>query len=145
VGYLNGEDGTIDTETPAREHVGRGYKIPNGGIYSTVGDLARFAAALSGKTSGMILGSEGRSLLVADQTPAGSANAYSFGFRLWDGPGGSTLVGHGGSVAGYNAFLVFEPQSGVAVILLRNYNEGETDLSSAGLGLLREMLTCESR
>jgi CubicO group peptidase (beta-lactamase class C family) len=145
VGYLNGEDGTIDTETPAREHVGRGYKIPNGGIYSTVGDLARFAAALSGKTSGMILGSEGRSLLVADQTPAGSADAYSFGFRLRDGPGGSTLVSHGGSVAGYNAFLAFEPQSGAAVILLRNYNQGETDLSSAGLGLLMEMLTCEGR
>src|SRR5262249_45625710 len=27
---------------PALEHQGRGYKVPNGGIYTTVGDLARF-------------------------------------------------------------------------------------------------------
>lgn len=35
-------DGEIDAETPAREHEGRGYKVPNGALYSTVADLARF-------------------------------------------------------------------------------------------------------
>ena len=29
---------------PRRELAGRGYKVPNGGLFSTVGDLARFLA-----------------------------------------------------------------------------------------------------
>jgi CubicO group peptidase (beta-lactamase class C family) len=39
------DQGAIDSETPEREHEeGRGYKVPNGAIYTTVGDLARFLA-----------------------------------------------------------------------------------------------------
>ena len=41
IGYAL-RDGEIDAETPAREHAGRGYKVPNGALYSTVADLARF-------------------------------------------------------------------------------------------------------
>ena len=49
VGYANGRDGRINTEAPENEHEGRGYKIPNSGIYSTVADLARFAQMLANK------------------------------------------------------------------------------------------------
>jgi CubicO group peptidase (beta-lactamase class C family) len=47
-GYqLLGPGGAVDSETPQREHeTGRGYKVPNGAIYTTVGDLARFASFL---------------------------------------------------------------------------------------------------
>jgi len=31
-----------DTKTPQLEHAGRGYRVPNGGIYSTPNDLAKF-------------------------------------------------------------------------------------------------------
>ncbi|MFQ6046655.1 MAG: serine hydrolase domain-containing protein, partial [Gemmatimonadales bacterium] len=44
VGHANwGEagEGAVNTELPEREHDGRGYKVPNGGIYSTVRDLGR--------------------------------------------------------------------------------------------------------
>ncbi|MDP2954777.1 MAG: serine hydrolase domain-containing protein [Longimicrobiales bacterium] len=143
VGYQNGRDGTVDRETPALEHVGRGYKVPNGGIYSTVGDLARFMAGLSGKSSAQVLGTDARRLLGVDQTPA--HDGYTFGFRVWDGPQGSRLVGHGGSVAGYTAFLAFEPESGLGVVLLRNYNQGATDLGAAALALLQELLNCGTR
>ena len=34
-GYIRRRDGSIDFEQPAREHGGRGYKVPNGGVYST--------------------------------------------------------------------------------------------------------------
>lgn len=44
-GYVN-DDGKIDAETAAREHQGRGYKVPNGAVYTTVGDLARFGIAV---------------------------------------------------------------------------------------------------
>lgn len=39
----------IDTETPQREHQGRGFRVPGGAIYTTVGDLARFASFLLGE------------------------------------------------------------------------------------------------
>lgn len=142
VGYQNRADGHVDRETPAREHVGRGYKVPNGGIYSTVGDLVRFMAGLSGKSSAQVLGAEARRLIGVDQTPAN--DGYSLGFRVWDGPNGSRLIGHSGSVAGYTAFMAFEPESGLGVVLLRNYNQGATDLGATALALLREMLSCGS-
>ena len=49
VGYVNRGDGNPNPEQPAREHAGRGYKVPNGGVYSTVLDLARFMGALQGR------------------------------------------------------------------------------------------------
>ena len=55
VGYSVGRDGTVSTDRPAREHWGRGYKVPNGGIYSTVRDLARFAAGVTGASAVEIL------------------------------------------------------------------------------------------
>jgi CubicO group peptidase (beta-lactamase class C family) len=50
-GYqLMGPNGGVDSETAQREHeTGRGYKVPNGAIYTTVGDLARFASFLIGQ------------------------------------------------------------------------------------------------
>src|SRR5205814_3487022 len=30
--------GKIDTETPQREHRGRGFRVPGGALYTTVGD-----------------------------------------------------------------------------------------------------------
>lgn len=142
VGYGNENGGPVDRATPAREHQGRGYKVPNGGVYSTVGDLARFMAGISGHASAQILGIEGRRLLGVQQTRVDPTQAYGLGFRIWEGPGGARLLGHTGSVAGYTAFMALEPESGIGVILLRNYNQGSTDLASAGLGLLRAILAC---
>jgi CubicO group peptidase (beta-lactamase class C family) len=125
-GYEKQRDGTVDSDTPYREHVGRGYKVPNGGVYSTVGDLGRFIAGLTGSATVPLLGLEARHLLGTPQTPEGSETQYSFGFFIYDEVDGERLVGHSGSVAGYNAFLVFEPVTGVGVVLLRNYGGGET-------------------
>jgi CubicO group peptidase (beta-lactamase class C family) len=38
----------LDAETPAREHGDRGYKVPNGALYTAVDDLARFVAFEAG-------------------------------------------------------------------------------------------------
>ena len=140
IGYQRTVDGGVDRETPAREHIGRGYKIPNGGIYSTVGDLARYITGLIGEASGMVLGPEGRTMIRTVQTPADSEQDYSIGFKLWDGPGDSQLVGHTGAVSGYMAFLAFDPESGIGVILLTNYHPGTEFLVEPGLGLLRELV-----
>ncbi len=138
-GYVVRRDGSVDSEIPYREHVGRGYKVPNGGIYSTVGDLARFVAGLTGAATVPALGPEGRRLIRTSQTPEGNSR-YSFGFSISRREGAPDLVGHGGSVAGYNAHLKFEPESGIGVVLLRNYGGGETNLGRAAQELLWRLL-----
>ena len=138
VGYANRRDGTIDADGPAREHVGRGYKVPNGGIYSTVGDLARFIAGMTGAAGDALLPLEHRLEMMRVQAPGSDSSGYGLGFQI-TAEGGRRFVGHGGSVAGYTAHLVFEPQSGVGVIILRNYNSGRTNLARASSELLASL------
>jgi CubicO group peptidase (beta-lactamase class C family) len=134
-GYARRRDGTVDAETPYREHVGRGYKVPNGGIYSTVEDLGRFMAGLSGRMAAPFLGPEALALTRTSQTPEGDTS-YSIGLTLTRRAGRPDLLGHGGSVAGYNAQIAFEPESGIGVVLLRNYDGGATDLGRAAQGMV---------
>ena len=66
-----------------------------------------------------------------------------FGFFISQQEGAPDLVGHGGSVAGYNGHMVFEPVSGIGVVLLRNYGGGETNLGRTARELLWELLEAE--
>lgn len=144
VGFVNWDDGTVDPELPALEHEGRGYKVPNGGVYATVGDLATFAAAVMGMTEHELLEPETRREVMTVQTPEEPDSGYGLGFSIrsvaLEGGDDVRFVGHGGSVAGYNMYLVFEPESGYGVALGRNYNRGATSLGEAGNGLLRALL-----
>lgn len=142
-GYANRADGTINTEGPAREHAGRGYKVPNGGVYSTVGDLARLIAGMSGAAGDAILPQHARQEMMRLQTPGSTTSGYGLSFSVRAAPDGRREVGHGGSVAGYTAHLVFDPESGIGVILLRNYASGRTNLSGAATGLLRELIAAK--
>ena len=140
VGYVNRGDGNPDPEQPTREHAGRGYKVPNGGVYSTVGDLARFMGALQGRASPAILADQSVEEMSRVQTPEDPDNGYGLGVMIRAADDGARLVGHSGSVAGYNAYMLFEPESGLGVVLLRNYNQGEASLGAAGGELLVELL-----
>ena len=122
VGYSrNRQSGEISAEQATREHFGRGYKVPNGGIYSTVIDMARFAAAMMGESPVPILSAASRAEMMTPQEPA---QTYGLGFTVQTSEAGVTTVGHGGSVAGYNAGLSFDPDSKVGVAMLRttSYN-----------------------
>lgn len=140
VGYVNRGDGSPDPEQPAREHAGRGYKVPNGGVYSTVLDLARFMGALQGRASPAILSDESVAEMSRVHTPEDPDNGYGLGVMIRAADDGARLVGHSGSVAGYNAYMLFEPESGLGVVLLRNYNQGEASLGASGQELLVELL-----
>ena len=111
----------VSAEQATREHFGRGYKVPNGGIYSTVLDLAKFAAAMMGESAVAILSDESRAEMLEPQAPA---DGYGLGFMIRTDADGITTVGHGGSVAGYNAGLSFELDSKIGVAMLRttSYN-----------------------
>ncbi len=140
VGYVNRGDGNPDPEQPAREHAGRGYKVPNGGVYSTVGDLARFMGALQGRASPAVLSEESVAEMSRVHTPEDPDNGYGLGVMIRTADDGARLIGHSGSVAGYNAYMLFEPESGLGVVLLRNYNQGEASLGASGQELLVELL-----
>ena len=129
---------SLDAEQPALEHAGRGYKVPNGGVYSTVGDLGRFMAAVSGHVS--LFTEAGREELISVQTPENPERGYGLGFSLSRDEEGRLFVEHGGSVAGYNAHMLFEPESGIGVVLLRNYSGGRTNLGRAARDLMTAIL-----
>ena len=134
-GHANGGDGEVDTERPAQEHAGRGYKVPNGGVYSTVDDLARFAAGVMGRGGLSLLSDDLRDEVLSVQTPENADSGYGLGFSIATVEG-RVFAGHGGSVAGYTAHLLFEPATGLTVVLLRNYNRGRTRLAAAAGALL---------
>jgi len=143
MGYLKRGDGTVNAEFPAKEHAGRGYKVPNGGIYSTVGDLSKFVAAMTGSLSARIFSEETRNEILKRQTPEGGGG-YGLGFSIRTDEDGFTSVGHGGSVAGYNAGMVFHPESKIGVVIFRNYNRGKTNLGRSIRDLLKELVSVKA-
>ncbi|WP_106793273.1 serine hydrolase [Aquimarina sp. Aq78] len=124
--------GEINTKSEL-EHMGRGYKVPNGGIYSTPNDLAKFIACTMGYKA--ILKQESLATMQSKQTPDGK---YGLGFFLYQDSTIST-VGHPGAVAGYNCSLLFEKESQYGVILMRNYNRGLTNLGLQSKILLQKL------
>ncbi len=142
------DDGSLDAETPAREHAGRGYKVPNGALYSTVEDLGVFLRFLIGTEGepfdGVIPASVRQDNLTKAFATGDLASGYGFGFmarRLDDAGGNSfTAYGHGGSVAGYRAAAWIEPETDAAVVLLRNVGGDGLNLSELSLSALAEVV-----
>ena len=142
------DDGSLDAETPAREHAGRGYKVPNGALYSTVEDLGvflRFLIGVEGAPFDGVIPADFRQENLTKAFAAGDlSSGYGFGFmtrRLDDADGDSfTAYGHGGSVAGYRAAAWIEPETDTAVVLLRNVGGDGLNLSELSLAALGEVV-----
>jgi CubicO group peptidase (beta-lactamase class C family) len=132
---MAGGPGKLDIETPNSEHAGRGYKVPNGGIYSTPNDLAKFAIANMGYLK--LLQPENLDFM---QTV--KSGNYGIGFFI-DQNKQRTIIDHGGAVAGYSAQLSFEKTSKYGVVIMRNYNFGATDLFAQSNSLLRDLTKLE--
>lgn len=138
-GYVNRRDGSIDAEQPAREHEGRGYKVPNGGVYSTVADLGRLLGAIAGVPGLRILSEASRLEMISVQTPEDPSRGYGLGFSVRADGDGNKIVSHGGSVAGYTAHMAVDPDARIGVVLLRNYQGGATNLGRAAQGLVERL------
>jgi CubicO group peptidase (beta-lactamase class C family) len=112
---------SVDADTPAREHEGRGYKVPNGAIYTTVDDLAKFVALeLGADVPGVVKKATLDDAYSRVQSSDGSLRSgYGIGFQL-SRRGERVLIGHGGSVAGYTAAAHVDRAAGVGVIVLRS-------------------------
>jgi CubicO group peptidase (beta-lactamase class C family) len=122
VGYHRNSFGKPDGEAARTEYAGRGYKVPNGGIFTTTGDLARFVMAQY-SDSGQ-LAKKYRELMQTIQTPEDAKNGYGFGLNVNYLEDGSKVAGHNGSVAGYTAFMLFSPGSKTGAIVMRNCDYG---------------------
>ena len=86
-----------------------------GGGYSTVRDLARFAAALRAHR---LLDATHTELLLTGKVDAGGGR-YGYGFSE-SSESGVRLVGHGGGAPGMNGELLFDPRSGTVIAVLAN-------------------------
>ncbi len=117
-GYQVGSNSRVDTGTPQREHEGRGYKVPNGAIYTTVGDLARFVSFLLGEGPESVLKLSGLESSLMLPSPK-SDSSYGLGVMVVKRKN-YTALGHDGAVAGYQAALMLNRKAGIGVILLAN-------------------------
>jgi D-alanyl-D-alanine carboxypeptidase len=88
-----------------------------GGGYSTVGDIARFADAL---TSHRLLSPGSTELLLAGKIDLGYRARYAFGFVDTRDESGNGWVGHGGGAPGMNGDLRIYPRSAYVVAVLAN-------------------------
>lgn len=150
VGYDNSKAiDEIDTLRPAAQHQGRGYKVPNGGVYSTVGDLSNYVLALMGRSEQLT--SENLELIF--EQPDDITNddgrgleSYGLGVRMHVTPHGEIIsTNHGGTVPGYRTWIQFDAESGHAVVLVRNYNKGANELSDIADFLMRILTRTNGR
>ena len=133
-GLEGGHGEPIDTGTAQAEHVGRGYKVPNGGIYSTPNDLAKFMIANMGYKS--IMTKESLDMMQSEHGP--ERNKYGLGFMVFHN-NVVDIIGHNGHVLGYTSQFAFDRRSKFGVILMRNYTVGSTDLDKISFVMLNNL------
>jgi CubicO group peptidase (beta-lactamase class C family) len=139
-GYARrGREGPHTSAVADRELEGRGYKVPNGAILSSVRDLARFVAWELGHGPERVLApatrdanfrrvyssSSGRGELALDA-------GYGVGFQA-QRRGDVVMLGHGGSTAGYHASALFHRESQLGVVVLRSCDSCIRDVDAGPL------------
>ncbi|MGE0587819.1 MAG: serine hydrolase domain-containing protein [Cyclobacteriaceae bacterium] len=137
LGRWGGPMGEIDDKRPQQDHHNIGWSIPNGGIFSTSNDLAKFMINIMGYNS--LLDQEYLEEMKTTHTPPGKwFENYGYGLSLYNDSTVST-IGHQGGNPGYRANFLFERDTEYGVLLLRNYSWGITDLNLRSTVLLRKL------
>jgi CubicO group peptidase (beta-lactamase class C family) len=119
------ENGQVDWKTADRELQGRGYKVPNGAVFSTANDLAKFLVFEIGGGLAGVLRPETfeqgcREIIAIDEKlQIAYGIAYGIGFQI-KGDGSSLYFGHNGLVDGYVADVFFNRPAKTGVVILRN-------------------------
>lgn len=113
VGYMR-QNGALVSNAPTLPYRG----TPAGGWYSTVGDLARFAAAIRERK---LLDSRHTTLLYTGKVQVTPSVQYAYGF-IDHVVGGRRWVGHGGTAPGMSGELAFEPNGGYVAVTLSNFD-----------------------
>jgi CubicO group peptidase (beta-lactamase class C family) len=118
-GYVM-ENGKPSSDSPVRELDGRGYRVPNGALFSTVDDLAKFLAFELGEGPAIVKKETLDAWL--ERLHSGRADlgsGYGLGLQaVRRGP--LVALGHGGSTAGYRAQALIDRTSRFGVVVLRS-------------------------
>ena len=143
VGYEVRDDGTLDDSTAAQQaRDGRGFRVPNGAIFTTVDDLARFVSLELGHAPESVLPksmlSEAYGGLVA--TDRLLEMGYGLGFMAMSRDG-YAFVGHNGSVAGYRASMYYDVPRSLGVVVFRNVGGGKADSDRLAVNILSMLAT----
>jgi CubicO group peptidase (beta-lactamase class C family) len=125
--------GKADWSAAERELEGRGYRVPNGALMSTVGDLAKFISFELGEGPWIIKketqdANYGRIHLASGALTSG----YGVGFMA-SRRGTLVALGHGGSTAGFRASALFDRVTKTGVIVLRNSDLDAGELAITAL------------
>jgi CubicO group peptidase (beta-lactamase class C family) len=126
---------------PDRELEGRGYRVPNGALFSTVNDLSKFVAWELGEGPAAILP---KAVQEANYTRAFFSNAaitsgYGVGFTITR-RGDTVMLGHGGSTAGYHSSVMVHRPSKLGVIVLRNCDSCPVDATPVCVRFLERLV-----
>ncbi|MFC8199241.1 serine hydrolase domain-containing protein [Streptomyces sp. NPDC057298] len=124
-----------------------GRMAPAGQLWSTSGDLARFAAFLA-KGDDRVLGTDSVREMRTPSAPAeaeevAAGAAYGLGMQIQHRDG-RTLVGHGGSLPGFLAGLMFSVEDDLAAVVLANCTSGPP-VSTVAADLVRIVAEAEPR
>ncbi|WP_225076422.1 serine hydrolase [Streptomyces sp. CoT10] len=124
-----------------------GRMAPAGQLWSTAGDLARFAAFLVQGDDGVLSAESLREMRTPAAPPeaADVASGYAYGLglevRRW---GERLLVGHSGSLPGFLASLTIGVEDDVAAVVLANCTSGPA-VAAVGADLVRIVADAEPR
>ncbi|WP_189311374.1 serine hydrolase domain-containing protein [Streptomyces brasiliensis] len=124
-----------------------GRMAPAGQLWSTTGDLARFAVFLANGDD-RVLSAESVREMRTPAAPAEAADvvdgaAYGLGMQVQHRDG-RLLVGHSGSLPGFLANLTISIEDDVAAVVLANCTSGPL-LSAVGADLIRIVAEAEPR
>ena len=147
-GYTDEESGAPTDTLAAREaRTGRGYKVPNGALFTTIDDLAKFVVFELGHGPDnvlprAVLDTAFAGLVVTDDK---MRIGYGLGFMALRN-GAFTWTGHTGGVAGFTSAMFFDRTSQRGVIVFRNATGGKAriDVASAILERLSKTVPVKS-
>jgi len=141
-GYDVSESGKFESAQADREALsGRGYKVPNGALYTTVDDLSRFLSLQMGHGPAQVISSTRLDSAYLGTLPSGIEPGGTYGITFTtERHGPYTWFGHGGAVAGYSAGVLFDREHQVGVIVLRNALGGKVRPNAIAASVLQHVV-----
>ena len=142
-GYERLVDGSISTRNSERQHAGRGFRVPSGGLYSTPSEIAAFAAALGTGAEDVLLSAASRREMLrlatrkSEECSPGPSNGYGVGVELYLDGTEVVAYGHHGDMSGYGAVVLGDPEREVTICVCSNFRGSEELGMESSLDLLR--------
>jgi CubicO group peptidase (beta-lactamase class C family) len=136
-GYGVDRSGKVDYSGPDREWDGRGYRVPNGALITTLKDLAKFVAWELGAGPETVLKRETQDdnysrVLVGSGDMRGG---YGIGFQV-QRRGTLVAYGHGGTTDGFLSQALFDRESKTGVIVFRSVTGGKLNPNAVAMRAL---------